>query len=172
MRSRDRRPLSRDLAQQRDEILVHVNDPAVPFHRFDAVGDVGSGKSALLREIAQYCRGRGLLVLDVAAPRVTRVVGNLQRERERVELDACSALIDNLITCIDTFGKEHPRSKGATSRAIEALKKTRNPQRLDHLVFNTNISINDSSAVESVGNVTIGGEHTLLMLAMLRSETE
>jgi hypothetical protein len=169
MSSRNRRPLSRRLAQQRDEIIAHVNDPAVPFHRFDIVGDVGSGKSALLGEIAEYCRDRGLLVLDVAAPRVTRVVSNLERERERVELDACSALVDNFITCIDTFAQEHPRSKGATSRAIEALKKTRNPQRLDHLVFNTNISLSDSSAVEGVGNVTIGREHTL---HMLRGETE
>jgi GNAT superfamily N-acetyltransferase len=170
MTSTSHRPLSRRLAQHRDEILAQVNDPAIPFHRFTIVGDVGSGKSALLREVAEHCRGRGLLVLDVAAPRVTRVVGTQDRERERVELDACSALIDSFITCIDTFGRQHPRAKAATARAVEALKKTRNPQRLDHLVFNTNITVTDSSDTESIGNVTIGGEQALL--PMLRGETE
>jgi len=128
------RSLSRRLAQQRDEILAHVNDPAVPFRRFDVVGDVGSGKSALLREIADHCTGRGLLVLNVATPRVTYAGGDLAQDRELADLYACSALIASFITSIDEFGAGHPESRAAADRAIESLRRIRSIQRLHHLV--------------------------------------
>lgn len=128
------RPLSRRLARQRDEILAHVFDPAVPFRRFDVVGDVGSGKSALLRELAENCKGRGLLVLNVAAPRVTYAGGNSAQDRELADLYACSALIASFINSIDEFGIGHPKSRAAADRAIESLRRIRSIQRLHNLV--------------------------------------
>ena len=128
------RPLSRRLAQQRDEILAHVNDPAVPFHRFDVVGDVGSGKTMLRQAVADHCTGRGLLVLNVRAPRVTYAGGNLAQDRELADLYACSDLIASFIASIDTFRKQHPESRAAADRAIESLRRIRSIQRLHHLV--------------------------------------
>ena len=156
MTSRGPRPLSRSLAQVRDKALAHVNDPAVPFRRFDIVGDAGSGKSVLLHEIAGRWTNSGLLVLNVTAHRGTYPVGDSAQDQELADLYACSDLIADLVISIDTFRTAHPGSQEATSLAIDALLRARSLNRLHHLVVNANPSAAPDLAG---GNTPPGQEH-------------
>src|ERR1700676_4726236 len=136
----DLRPLSRGLAQVRDEILAHVDDPAATFHRYDVVGDAGLGKSVLLRHVAERCTDSGPLVLDVAVPRGTSAAGDSAQDQELADLYACSDLIADLVISIDAFRTNNLGSKAAASRAIDALLRARSLNRLHHLVVSANTS--------------------------------
>lgn len=153
----DHGTLSRRLARQRDEILAHVNDPSSPFRRFDVVGEVGSGKSALLGQIAEHCRARGVLVLDIAVLPVTQAADASTRERHLADALACAELIASFMDSINRFGKQHPESTATTSRAIEALAETRNPQVIHYHVVNMDISVERSKDLQSIGNVALDG---------------
>lgn len=164
MTSRSRRPLSRSLVLVRDEVLAHVDDPTVPFRRFDVVGDAGSGKSALLEEIAQHCKDNGLLVLNVAAHGGTSAVGDSAQDQGLADLYACSDLIADLVISIDAFRTQNPESRAVTSRAIDALRKARSLNRLHHLVTNAATSVD-----MPLGEDCAPAQE---LLVMLRGETE
>jgi hypothetical protein len=152
-----------------------VKDPAVPFRRFDVVGDAGSGKSALLQEIARHCADSNLLVLNIAAHRGTNPAGDSAQDRELADLYACSDLIAGLVISIDTFRTGHPGSQAATSRAIDALLRARSLNRLHHLVVNADTSAAPPTGPDMAdGNVPPGKEPAPPqdLLAMLRDATE
>ena len=131
------RPLSEHLARQRDEILAPENRS----RRFHVVGATGSGKSALLQDIAAHCAASGMLVLTGAAPHVSYAADGSAQDRELVDLDGCSDLIASLISSVDAFRAQHPESREATSRSITALARMRSPQRLHSLVVNATTDV-------------------------------
>ncbi len=151
----------------RDEILAHVNDPALPFHRFDIVGDAGLGKSVLLQEVAKRCTDSGLLVLDIAAHHETYPAGDSAQDQELADLYACSDLIADLVISIDAFRTGNPGSQAATSRAIDALLRARSLNRLHHLVVNANTSADPDIAD---GTVPAGQEQELLATLLTATE--
>jgi hypothetical protein len=160
------------LSQHCDKILAHVNDPAAPFLRFDVVGDVGTGKTALLQEVGQRCSDHGMLVLNVVAPRFDSA-----KDPELANLDACSALIADFSSSIGMFKRQHPESAAATSSAMEALGRARNPSLLYHLAVNSTSTINVTHSTDSmiVGSVIVGMEQVLTpqaLLTILQNETE
>lgn len=159
------RPLSEHLARQRDEILARENGS----RRFHVVGASGSGKSALLRDIAELCTASGMLVLTGAAPHVSYAVDGSAQDRELVDLDGCSDLIASLIASIDAFRTQHPESRETTSRSITALAKMRSPQRLHSLVVNATsdgtserLDMLRREAIEAL--VSLAGEFPLAIL--------
>jgi hypothetical protein len=160
------------LSQHCDRILAQVDDPATPLLRFDVVGDVGTGKTALLEEVRRRCSDRGLLVLSVVVPRFDDA-----KDTELANLDACSALLADFIASINTFKRQHPESEAATSRAMEALSRARNPSLLYHLAVSPTSTVNVGAATGStiIGNQTIIGDRVLTrqeLLAILQNETE
>jgi hypothetical protein len=162
----------KSLAQHCDRLLAHVNDPTVPFRRFDVVGDVGTGKTALLDMAGQRCRDRGLLVLNAVAPRF-----DTAKDPELANLDACSALLADFKASIDMYQKQHPESAAATTAAMDALGRARNPSLLYHLAINSTATIKVNTATDSVmvGNMIIGKDQVLTpqeLFTILQNATE
>ncbi len=160
------------LSQHCDRILAHVNDPAAPFFRFDVVGDVGMGKTALLDMVGQRCSERGLLVLNAVAPRFDSA-----KDAELANLDACSALIADFNASIAMFQRQHPESEAATSAAMDALGRARNPSLLYHLAVNSTSTINVTHSIDSVivGNIIVGKDQVLMpreLFTVLQNATE
>jgi hypothetical protein len=160
------------LSQPCDRILAHVIDPAAPFSRFDIVGDVGMGKTALLDMVGQRCSERGLLVLTAVAPRFDSA-----KDPELANLDACSALIADLKTSIGAFQRQHPETAEVTSAAMDALARARNPSLIYHLAVNSTSTINVGQSTSSVivGNMTVYKGQVLTpqeLLAILQNATE
>jgi tetratricopeptide (TPR) repeat protein len=160
------------LSQHCDRILAHVTDPAAPFFRFDVVGDVGMGKTALLDTVGQRCSERGLLVLNAVAPRFDSA-----KDPELANLDACSALIADFKASIGMFQRQHPESEAATSAAMDSLARARNPSLLYHLAVNSTSTINVTHSTDSimVGNMIVGNEQVLTpqeLFTILQNATE
>lgn len=156
------------ISQHCDRIL----DPGSSFSRFDVVGDVGMGKTALLDMVGQRCSERGLLVLTAVAPRFDSA-----KDPELANLDACSALIADFKASIGTFQRQHPESEAATSAAMDALARARNPSLLYHLAVNSTSTINVTHSTDSVmvGNLTVGKEQLLTpqeLFTVLQNATE
>jgi hypothetical protein len=169
------------LSQQCDEILAHLDDPDAPSSRVDVVGDIGTGKTALLKEVAERCRTHGLLVLDVITPEFDPA-----KEPVLANVEACSTLIDQFVASIALFQRQHSEAAKASSRAArvkEALGRARNPNVLYHLAVDSesttnataNININtvQGGLVVGVYNVFQGTVLTLHeLLTALRDATE
>jgi hypothetical protein len=156
------------ISQHCDRIL----DPGSPFVRFDVVGDVGTGKTALLDMVGQRCSERGLLVLNAVAPRFDSA-----KDPDLANLDACSALIADFIASIGMFQRQHPESEAVTSRAMDALGRARNPSLLYHLAVNSTSTINVTHSTDSVmvGNLVVGKEQVLTpqeLFTVLQNATE
>ena len=136
--------LSQPLSQHCDKILAHVNDPAAPYFRFDVVGDIGTGKTPLLKEVGRRCSDCGLLVLEFVAP-----LFDSAKDPVLATLDACEALIADFSESIATFERQHPESAATTSSAMEALGRARNPNLNYHLTGNTAVDIKVEHATDT-----------------------
>jgi hypothetical protein len=150
------------LSRRRDEILAHLDDPAAPFSRFDVVGDIGTGKTTLLKDVGEHCRAQGLLVLDVVTPELDAAKGAVV-----ADVEACSSLIDQFVAGIALFQRLHPEAAEAGScagRVKEALGRARNPNALFHLAVDSGSTINSTAhiTVNSMeGGIIVGNNYVL-----------
>ena len=160
------------LSPLRKRILAELDDPGVIARRIDVVGDVGTGKTALLQAISEHCADNGLLVLNVTAPRF-----DTAKDSDLATLDVYSALLAEFSSSVAAFKRKHPESEAAATRAMDSLGQARNPSMLYHLGVNSTSTVTGDKAGEStiIGTLTVGRGAAVelqTLLTILQGEAE